>query len=234
MKYDTVFLWFKKMPQFVTRVTEKEMKEQSKKATEEGMRQVANDIIHTHLEHNDDIYISSDESIEVRPKKRTRNSNEVEKLETQIHYLRLDMANKMLELDDCTNELAIYKKTVDDIKKINNEFDYLMSLTFYLSNINTLTIRQLEKKIYLYNEEEQEHAQLCTNSISRIEYPLIKKAMQLYLKDIRTNNKEIEKKLRTTLANKQFLDSLRIWIIYGIILTISSIYIMFALWCITP
>jgi hypothetical protein len=222
------------MPQFVTRVTEKEMKEQSKKATEEAMRQVANEIIHTHLEHNDDIYISSDESIEVRPKKRTRNSNEVEKLETQIHYLRLDMANKMIELDDCTNELAIYKKSVDDMKKINSEFDYLMSLHFYLNEINTLTIRQLEKKIYLYNEEEQEHAQLCMNSISRIEYPLIKKAMQLSLKDIRTNNKEIDKKLRKTLANKQFLDCLRTSIMYGTILVISSIYIVFALWCVTP
>jgi hypothetical protein len=109
-----------------------------------------------------------------------------------------------------------------------------MSLNFYLNEINTLTIRQLEKKIYLYNEEEQEHAQLCMNSISRIEYPLIKKAMQLSLKDIRTNNKEIDKKLRKTLANKQFLDCLRTSIMYGTILVISSIYIVFALWCVTP
>ncbi len=210
---------------FVTRKTTEQMAEESRKATEEGLRQIAeglkkkNKVIIEEEEcfapsASDSSYESEVEYVKPKSKKRARpdpssaaSSAVVEKLETRIHYMQLDLANAKVELSDKVAELDAFKKRVDSIKKVEDTLALLSGLDFYLKDINGLSTVQLQKKRTLYLEEEMEHAVNCMKAVGQIEqWPVIKDALIGAIEVRRNKNKRIELTLDVAIAKRNFWD----------------------------
>jgi hypothetical protein len=185
---------------FPPKMTQSQMEEASRKATADGMREVAealNKKQNKHIDNSnssdssdtDDSY--SDHKIKIprvsKPyiihKTGVINKNEsIDKLESQIHYLRLDLANSKVETDDAKAELTKQKSINDIYMKINNEFGFIRSaIERSKKNVDDLTIKQFKRKVELFIEESTEHVVLCEKSIDKIELHEIKFALERIL-----------------------------------------------------
>lgn len=208
------------MAQYVTRMTPEQMAAESKKATEEGMRQVAAGLAARGLKSA--IYLEDSDSDETVVKKKKNvvidNGVLVNKLETRIHYMQLDMANKSVDLQDANTLIQEYRDKHEVLKRIDDNILLLTNLSFYLNNINTLTLEQVQKKLTLFKEESHEHAGTCLFYIKKIEFQLIKNYMILALDEMNAKNSIIEKKIIQVIRYKIFLRYLQLWfIIFSII-----------------
>ena len=95
-------------------LTPSQMEEASRKATAEGMREVAEALSKKNKNtlnisdnsdtsdssDSDDVKISKSKPYVIQKTQVSNKSASIEKLESQIHYLRLDLANTKVEADD--------------------------------------------------------------------------------------------------------------------------------------
>jgi hypothetical protein len=203
------------MAQYVTRMTAEQMAAESKKATEEGLRQVAAGLAarglrHAHVEEESD----SDQSLVVKRKKNivVDNGVLVNKLETRVHYLQLDLANKDIDLTDAKELIKSYKEKQEILKKVDDNIALLTNLSFYLIKLDTLTVPQMERKLALFKEEAKEHSANCLKYIKQIEFQLVKNYMILALDEMNTKNAVIEKKMAKMIYYKQWLEAICLWL----------------------
>lgn len=193
------------MPQFVTKMTPAEMAEESKKATQEAMRNLTTQLTDVQPE---ECYLSDSDNDILFQRKRFRKpeTESVEKLESRIYYMKLDISNLTVDLTNCKDELTDVKRHFNTLKQINNDLEYLDKLDFYLKDINEFSIEQLEKKYKLFVDEDNEHAQLCMSNIMRIEdLPEVKSAMILALTSKRTKNKVVDHEIRYAINRKRII-----------------------------
>ena len=152
------------------------------------------------------IYYDNDFLFE-RKRFRKPEGESIEKLESRIHYMKLDISNLNVELANCREELCNVKNHVNILGQINSDLEYLDKLDFYLKNINEFSMGQIEKKYMLFIDEDNEHAQLCMNKIMQIEnLPEVKNAMILALKTKRVKNKGIGNELRYVIKKKYLIN----------------------------
>ena len=144
------------MRQFVSLKTAAEMAAESKKATEDGLRAVAEALSRIDATDSD-----SDENRHTDPDR----------------YLQLELANAKVDIINLREDLDGLKEKFQLFVKINNDLDHLGNLHHYTNNLDALTYEQLEKKLVLYRDEENEYGRICMNYITKIELPYIKRAM---------------------------------------------------------
>jgi len=197
-------------PQFVTRVTPAQAAAESKKATEEAMRQVAANLIKTPPQHFHENSISdsdSDSEVFIKKKKGHKSSSEdsimIHKLETRLHYLQLDMANKNIDYMDLKDLSDSNNLKLDNMKKVDETLSLLSNLTFYLKNLDSLSLEQVKRKLVLFKEESAEHAANSMKYINQIEYPVIKKSMISIIDQITLKNAMIENEINKAILFKK-------------------------------
>ena len=215
-------------------LTPSQMEEASRKATAEGMREVAealskkNKSISDTSDSDDDVKISKQFKPYIIHKTQVSNKNaSIEKLESQIHYLRLDLANTKVEADDARNEVTKYKDISNIYMKINNEFGFIRSaIERSKKNIDDLSLKQFKKKVALFIEEVNEHVVLCESSINKIELHEIKFALERIIiaekKKIDKYKKDLKNQILWT--EMKIIVSASILIIFIIIGILSLIY----------
>ena len=167
------------------KMTVAQMEEASRKATADGMREIAEAMAKkNNKDHNDsdNTSDSDDDNVKYVRKSKDNKSNTnsaVEKLESQVHYLRMDLINSKVEADDAKIEANKYKNINDIYTKINNELGFIRSaIDRSNKNITDLTIKQFTQKVALFVEEANEHVILCERSINKIELHEIKFALE--------------------------------------------------------
>ena len=201
------------MPQYVTRMTPAQMAAESKKATEEGMRQIAAGLASRGRRQAISLEDESDSDTEPTSSQ----------LETRIHYMKLDMANKNVDLQDAKDLIQTYRDKEEILKKVEDNILLLTNLSFYLNNIETLTVEQLKNKLALFKEECAEHSANCLFYIKKIEYQLIKNYMILALDEMNLKNTIIEKKIVQNIRYKNFINYLLLWLIIWCVITLIGI-----------
>jgi len=183
------YLFFIKMPQFVTKMTKDEMALESKKATIEGMKNLIRMFPDSESESESD-------------------SESTKKLERQIHYMKLDMGNLKVDLNDANERLSELQDEINIFKKIDDGLANLYNLKFYLRNLNNLTVKQLKNKIIQFDEEENELIQNCRVNISKIKLTFIKESLSANLAYKKKENYLIKREIIYTLNMKWFVEQL--------------------------
>ena len=111
---------------YATRMSVSDAAEQSRIATAQGMRDVAAALrergANSHCSDDDGVSVSSTDSSERRHKRRRRDktvsrTNDGEK---QAHYLKLELANAHVDIDDLKAEVAKMKAILDPYSAVNN------------------------------------------------------------------------------------------------------------------
>jgi len=189
------------MPQFVTLKTAAEAAVESKKATEQGMRDLASAL--KSGDYSDDEHGDSEAN----------------------RYIHLELLNAKVDIADLNNELDGFKKQFEILNKINNELSQLSNLHYYTKDINSLCLKQAEKKLALYKEEEREHSLLCLSYSKHIEFPEIKKAVSLMITVQHKKNMSIEDTLVSAISHKWWVGQIEIWLFR---LGLSIIVVLFA------
>jgi len=178
-------------------LTPSQMEEASRKATADGMREVAEALNkkenkNKNKSDSDTNSDTSDSSSNVKKSHTSKpfviqknvsdNSAVINKLEQQVHYLRLDLVNSKVEVDDARTEVIKLKTITDIYTKINNELGFIRSaIERSHKNLDDLTIKQFKHKVDLFVEESNEHVVLCERSINKIELHEIKFALERVL-----------------------------------------------------
>jgi hypothetical protein len=204
------------MPQFCTKKTSSEMNDEAKKATAEGMRQIAAALSTKNFEEH------TDEEEDLTPKRssaRIANAR-VEKLETRIHYLQLDLANVTVDLDDTKNALVLYQGRYEVYLNIDKQFAILHQMNSYLNNKWQLTLAQLEKKHSDFLDKSAFQLDICEDSIEKIDLPIVKSMMQISLNEMRKQIINIESSIYFTIMMYKIYNVL---IGSGIIVIIATI-----------
>ena len=202
------------MPQFCTKKTPAEMSDEAKKATAEGMRQIAAALSSTNYEEHTD-------EEELTPKRSARIANaRFEKLETRIHYLQLDLANATVDLDDTKTSLTHCKKNLDVYTKLNEHFAILHGMNSYLDNRWQLTMPQLEKTHIDFLNTSYAQLTICSDIIEQIDLPFVNIMMQISLNDMRKNIIKIESSIYFTIMTYRFYNLI---IVSGITIIIATI-----------
>lgn len=177
-------------PIYTNHVTVEQMEEQKRKATAEGMRELAaalaargSRVLNPEDESEvSDMDYSSDDDERRRKRSRTgpkvfnvSNSTAVEKLENRIRFLQLDLTNAHVDIEDARVRVEKLTDTIAPYKRVNDELAFLKSsLTRALQNTDKLTKVQLDLRFKLFYEEANEHATLCSASINKIELDEVK------------------------------------------------------------
>jgi hypothetical protein len=194
---------------FTKRMTAEEMAEQSRKATAEGMRELAAAAAAFATRKQSTVYEDSDcdwESDHDSPKMAS-----IEKLESRIHYLTLDLTNATVELDDANLKIDQLSLQMTPFRRVNDELTYLKSsLTRALKDTGGMNKNQLELRFKLFREEANEHAALCNASIGRIELDEVKQGMLRVLNSERRRILATEKSFKWVILVAQ-LKELTLW-----------------------
>jgi isoleucyl-tRNA synthetase len=200
------------------KMTLAQMEEASRKATVDGMREIAEAFAKKNNKEQPDSDTttttdSDDKNVKYVRKSKENKSNTnsaVEKLESQIHYLRMDLINSKVELDDTRTDVNKYKNISDLYVKINNELGFIRSaIDRSNKNLTDLTIKQFKNKVALFVEEANEHVVLCEQSINKIELHEIKFALERIInaekKKINRYNNELQDQIWWMEAKKIML-----------------------------
>ena len=179
-----------KMPQYCTKKTDAEMAEESKKATAEGMKNLAKSFI---VEDFND----SDSQEEEKPK--SRSNARLEKLETRIHYMQLELLNAKVDLDDANEKLAFHKKSLDLYAAIDKEFAILDGMDSYLNDRWDLTMPKLEARYKEFLEKSYDQIMICQKAIEEIDLPHLRYMMNISLNEMRNKIVGIESSIYFTI-----------------------------------
>lgn len=206
---------------FCTQKTAEQMAEESRKATIEGMRQVAEALKRKKKRRVSLESSSSDESFVVE--------ESTSKLEERIHYLQLDLSNAEVEKQDLKEEVDKLKNRLNPYKRINEEVQNLnSSLDRATRNCDGLTLEQLEKKLSTFIEEFTEHYQLCQVQMNKLDLCYTQYALQPYMTSMWAKNLDARLALQKRIEKKhlvKFLEKLLFFlgITYVVLFVIAGI-----------
>ena len=177
-------------PSYTTRVSAATMAEQSKKATEEGMRELAaalaerrNKITESSCSESDESSESDDSSWSEnlrRPKnglKRRRivPTNAIEKLEDRVRFLTYDLSDATVTIEEWRTKTEDLNRQIVPYKRVNEELALLKSaINRLFKDPWYLTKTQLDDRYKLISEEANEHAVLCNAAIQKLDLDEIK------------------------------------------------------------
>lgn len=182
------------MSQFVTKMTKEEMDKESKKATLEGMKNLIS-------RFNDFEEPSSDSDSEYNSK-----------LESRIHYMKLDLGNLTLELMETKEKLEKATQRLEAFTQIDNNLALLSNLGFYLKGLDSMTLEQVKGKLAMFKEEQEEHIQNCLKNSSHLEFSAMKESVRVSLLYKRKQNRKIEDGLTNAINKKWLLNSIKLLI----------------------
>jgi hypothetical protein len=157
-------------------MTAAQMAEESRKATAEGMRQIAAALAERKVQHSSPLSLSDDSDSDSGDSKRRRKRRapsesefKVRQLESRTHILGVELAAAKVEADDMRQERDTLKAQIEVFGRINNELALLKSATTrVLKGTEALSLNQLIQRQRLFKEEMTEHAALCYASLGRI------------------------------------------------------------------
>ena len=222
---------------YANKMSSAQMADESKKATAEGMREIAEALrareAKTPSDSESDSDFSSDSdstSSHRRNRKRARKSKsekavENRALETRIHYMTLELANTKVEVDEAMAVTENLKKQLVPYQRVNDELAFLKSaMNRALANTDKLTKAQLEGKFKLFVDEARDHASMCGAQITRIEQEEVKQALNRVL--------EAEKRKVVKLTNSYKMLILKTHVKELVMFIGLWLSVMIALWAI--
>lgn len=168
-------------------MTSEQMKEESRKATEVGMREIAaalakKQVVTSDEESDSSGGCSSDSSRSRRRARKRVDTGITDRLESRIRYLQLDVANARVEIQDAQALHEAAKVRLDPYIKANNEFGFIQSaIERSTKGLEDLTIKQFTVKMKLFTEEANEHLNLCAVAINKIDLHQIKASLERVL-----------------------------------------------------
>lgn len=195
---------------FCTKMTPSQMAEESRKATEEGLKQLANFVAHnrnrvstlrptTRARHESESDSdSSDSSVSTastssKKRKRSRliDSSDIKvisnNLESKIRYLKLDLVNAKVEIDEQKAIVLTHSEKLQKYLKIDTELSILNNLVdSSLKNISSYTLEQIENKYRAFTNKSNEHLELCTQAIATIPHQDVASSLEIghaYVRD---------------------------------------------------
>ena len=188
-------------------MTSEQMKEESRKATEAGMREVAEALAKKQAaapassdESDSSGGCSSDSSRSRRRARKRVDTGVTDRLESRIRYLQLEMANAQVEIQDAQAATASVKDRLDPYIKANHEFGFIQSAIERSSKgLDDLTIKQFAAKMNLFNEEVKEHLGLCAVAINKIDLHQVKAGLERVLAAERRRVAKRTDELKTSL-----------------------------------
>jgi hypothetical protein len=206
---------------FCTPVTADEMKEQSRIATEEGMRAFAEALIKKEEEEE-----NSSDGDETPNWSKSKEAATVDKLEGRIHILTLEAVNAKVAMEDAIKETGEVKARLNPYIRANNELALIHSARERASKGgDTLTTQQFKQKIEIFDEEAREHFALCGAAISRIELAEVKNALERVLASERRRVLSQKDKLKMVLIYRQMWKIGKIaCMFYGVMCVLLSFY----------
>ena len=153
-------------PIYSTRVSAEVMAEQSRKATAEGMRDLATAMKKKQtLSDSDHYYSDSSSGAPERSKRRARHDNNsvhVHQLEQRLDVMRLEVANAKVDCEDTQRASATLKAQLAVYGRINNALALLKSSMMRMAvKPKDQTVEQLERRLTLFKEEIHEHGVQC-------------------------------------------------------------------------
>lgn len=203
-------------PIYTRRMTVEEMAEESRKATAEGMRQLAAAMLSSKRQVMNPEQLSdfeSDSETETKfEKARGRhgvvdNSATVEKLENRVRFLTLDLANAHVAVEEANAKMDSMESKLFVLKRVNDEIMFLKSsINRAFNNTGTMNRVQLENRLNLFLEEANEHATLCNVACSKVELEEIKHGMLRVLVAERKRLKQTEKSFRFLILKTKILE----------------------------
>ena len=179
-----------------------------RKATAEGMREIAVALAKKKVESEFDLSDSdyqSDSSVEYinHYGKPTKSVN----LETRIHYLKLDLSNAKVEIDDIKSELTLAKQRINTYNEINKELSVLASYGGWLLDANSLTIKQLQSKHTSFIQDAEKHISLCDNAIKMCDLADLKNSLSKVLAIEKDRVVAIEKSFKWIIEKKIMINT---------------------------
>jgi len=219
---------------FCTPVTYDQMKEESRVATEAGMRELANALKDSPLGEMYVIDEACTDSDEGPPSKRRRpkNNRANEKwdssdvLEGRIHILTLEAANAQIAIQDAVKEAGEIRERLNPYIRVNTEFALIHSVRERgFNGVEELTTEQFKEKIALFDEESREHLALCSAAIEKIDLHQVQHALQRVLASERRHVASQKEKLKMMLVRKH---AWKIGVVfctaYGVICVLLTMY----------
>jgi hypothetical protein len=187
------------MPVYTRRVTFEQMNEESKKATAEGMRQLAEVIAKqkkypekcsefdpksdSNFESESDSDSESTHEYYNKSKRRKRSrspqsTQTIDKLENKIRFMGLDLMNAHVEIEENKEKVETLTAQLMPLKRVNDEIGYLKSsMNRALKGIEIMNKLQLEARHKLILEEANEHATMCNVACLKIDIEEVKNGM---------------------------------------------------------
>ena len=225
------YYFLKKMEQtisYATRMSAADAAEQSRIATAQGMRDIATALRERAantpcLDDDDSGSLSSTDSSDRRHKRRRRDKTVTRNTdgEKQAHYLKLELANAQVDIDDLKVELAKMKAILDPYSSVNNEMAYLKSATERSNKeVHTLTFVQLTKRLSLYKEEYREHLALCNAALAKVALAEVKSSLTRVLTVEKRRAAAAEKNLEWALWVRETTFNVSVGLLISLLVTL--------------
>jgi len=184
------------MAHFATLTTEAQMKEQSRIATAEGMKAVAEALASKGLKTDSDSSIelldSEDEDASSytstssgsgsrrhrrhhhRRRKHRKSdgggSTAVDKMEQRVHYLKLDLSNAKVETEELRTELNRLKAKTMAFDNLDKQFAALKKImNDAVDDTSDLNRKQVQNKYYRFLEDSAKQVEVCATALVSIE-----------------------------------------------------------------
>lgn len=202
-------------PVYSTRVSADVAAEQQRKATAEGMRELAQamansnsrNVIPVSDSETDSVFGSDSDSgsSDLVGRKRSRKSASkpriiqadtaaIGKLNDRIRFLQLDLGNAMVDVEDAKTKAEGFSNQLAPYQRVNDELVFFKSaMTRAFKDVGSFTKAQLENRFKLFVEEASEHAKHCSIAIEKIGLDEVKAGMNRVLTAERKRFAQIEK-----------------------------------------
>jgi len=182
------------MAHFATLTTEAQMKEESRAATAEGMREIAAALASKgpHVDSDSDVelldstdessYSSSSSGSGSRRHRRHHHRRHkhrksdggggaaVDKMEQRVHYLKLDLSNAKVETEELRAEVNRLKAKTMAFDNLDKQFATLKKImNDAVEDTSDLNRKQVQNKYYRFLEESAKQVEVCSVALVSIE-----------------------------------------------------------------
>lgn len=168
-----------------TFITSEQMAAVSRKATSDGLRQVAN-ALKTQKLPDSSASEADDDS----------DSDEDYEDDSKTRYIKLNLATLHVQLEEEKAKVEALTLCVSPFKNINTELGFIKGAVGRSYMCENLNKRQLEMKLKLFIDETAEHVILCNREINKIEYHEIQSSLSRILASERKKITQAEARLK--------------------------------------
>jgi len=224
-------------PMYTRQVTVEQMEEEKRRATAEGMREIAAALAARQINNPEEDFMSSDSECYSEPRARKPkvvhiDRGATEKLESRNHYLQLELSNALVDVEDANAKVDGLSKALAPYKKLNDELAFLKgALDRALLNTDKLTGAQLYSKLKLFQEEATEHASLSLVSLNKIEQLEIKAGLTRLLAAEKKRFIKVENSFKWIVFMTQTKEaSIRLFTTTSVVIVLFAILYQLCLW----